>query len=116
MSCRSQEILSLKLQNDQTATIKQGDGTRLIISMSDKRAKKDKHNREKGLEKLQERVQSGKLTKSNINNRGYNKYLKLEGEIKISIDDQKFLADAAWDGIKGFPFYSHFNIETIFII
>ncbi len=97
-----EKILSFKLQNDQIATIKQEDGTRLIVAMSDKRAIKDKHNRQKGLERLQKRIQSGKLTKSCINNRGYNKYLKLEGEIKISIDDKKFLADAAWDGIKGY--------------
>ena len=96
------KILSLNLQNDQTAAIKQADGTRLIVSMSDKRAKKDKHNRVKGLERLKKHIQSGKLTKSNINNRGYNKYLRLEGEVKISIDNEKFLADAAWDGIKGY--------------
>jgi len=97
-----EKILSFHLQNSQTKTIKQDDGTRLVISMSDKRAKKDKHSREKGLTRLQKRVQSGKLTKSNINNRGYNKYLKLEGEIKITIDEEKFFADAAWDGIKGY--------------
>jgi hypothetical protein len=42
------------------------------------------------------------LTKSSINSRGYNKYLKLEGEIAISTDEKKFAADAAWDGIKGY--------------
>ena len=52
--------------------------------------------------RLQKRIQSGKLTKSSINNRGYNKYLKLEGEIKITIDEEKFFADTAWDGIKGY--------------
>jgi len=97
-----EKIISLKLQNDQVATIKQPDGTRLIVSMSDNRAKRDRYNREKGLEKLRKRIESGKLNKSNINNRGYNKYLKLEGEIKISIDEEKFIADAAWDGIKGY--------------
>jgi transposase len=97
-----EKILSFKLQNDQTAAIKRADGTRLIVSMSDKRAKRDMHNREKGLERLKKRMQSGKLTKSSINNRGYNKYLKLEGEIQISIDEEKFFADAAWDGIKGY--------------
>ena len=97
-----EKILSFKLKNDQSAAIKQTDGTRLIVSMSDQRAKKDKHNREKGLERLKKRIQSGKLTKSSINNRGYNKYLKIEGEVKISIDDEKFLADAVWDGIKGY--------------
>jgi len=51
---------------------------------------------------LKKKVKSGKLTKSNINNRGYNKYLKIEGKARVSIDEQKFLADAAWDGIKGY--------------
>jgi len=97
-----EKILSFQLQNDEVKTIKQSDGTRLVVSMSDKRAKKDSYNRRKGLERLQKRIQSGKLTKSNINNRGYNKYLKLEGEIKISINEEKFFADAAWDGIKGY--------------
>jgi hypothetical protein len=70
--------------------------------MSDKRAKNDKHNREKELARLQKRIKSGKLTKSSINNRSYNKYLKLEGEIKIMSDKKKIVADAAWDGIKGY--------------
>jgi transposase len=97
-----EKILSFNLQNNETKIIKQDDGTQLVVSMSEKRAKKDKHNREKGLARLQKRVQSGKLTKSSINNRGYNKYLKLEGEIKITIDEEKFLTDAAWDGLKGY--------------
>jgi transposase len=63
---------------------------------------KDKENREKGLEKLKQKITSGKLTKQNINNKGYNKYLKLEGEATVSIDENKFLADAAWDGLKGY--------------
>jgi transposase len=96
------KILSLHLQNGESKAIKQDEGTRLVVSMSDKRAKKDRHNREKGLTRLQRRVQSGRLTKSSINSRGYNKYLKLEGEVKITIDEQKFIADAAWDGIKGY--------------
>ncbi|TCO08468.1 hypothetical protein EV194_105277 [Natronoflexus pectinivorans] len=42
------------------------------------------------------------MIKSSINNRGYNKYLKLEGEINITIDHKKFAEDAAWDGLKGY--------------
>ena len=45
---------------------------------------------------------SGRLTKQNINNRGYNKYLKMDGEVTISINMEKYEADAAWDGIKGY--------------
>ena len=96
------EILSLKLNHGESQIIKKDNKLKLIISYSDKRAKKDKHNRERGLEELEKRVKSGKLTKSNINNRGYNKYLKLTGEINVSIDNEKFKADSKWDGLKGY--------------
>ena len=108
-----EKVLSFKLQNNEAKIIKQDDGTRLVVSMTDKRAKKDKHNREKGLEKLKKRVQSGKLTKTNINNRGYNKYLKLEGEVKVSIDEDKFLTDAVWDGIKGYITNTHLSAKKV---
>jgi transposase len=97
-----QQILALNLQGGQNAVIKKGDKTRLVVSQNDKRTGKDRHNRKKGLLRLRKRIECGKLTKSNINNRGYNKYLKLEGEIKISIDEQKYALDAAWDGLKGY--------------
>ncbi|MDR0614308.1 MAG: hypothetical protein LBG45_12765 [Dysgonamonadaceae bacterium] len=57
-----------------------------IVIASKTGQKKDRHNREKGLKRIEKRIKSGKLTKENINNRGYNKYLKLEGEINVSID------------------------------
>ena len=47
-------------------------------------------------------MKSGKLTKEHINNRGYNKYLKLSGKVDISIDYQKYEADSVWDGLKGY--------------
>jgi len=95
------EILSLNLESGGSALVNRGD-LRLIISYSDGRAKKDYENRRKGLLKLEKRIKTGKLTKSNINNRGYNKYLKLEGEIEIALDHQKFEDDRAWDGLKGY--------------
>jgi len=52
------------------------------------------------LRKLEKQVRTGKLTKSSINNRGYNKYLKLEGEINVKIDLEKFNQDAQRDGLK----------------
>lgn len=97
-----QKILSLSLDDKTSAVIKKEDSTRLIVGYTDQRAKKDKYNRERGLAKLEQRVKSGKMTKSSINNRGYNKYLKLEGEINIAIDHEKFAKDATWDGLKGY--------------
>ena len=51
---------------------------------------------------MEKNITKGKLTKQHINNRGYNKYLKLEGDVKISIDKEKYKADAKWDGLKGY--------------
>ncbi len=52
---------------------------RLIVSYSDQRAKKDRHNRQRGLQRLHKRIGSGRMTKEQLNNRGYNKFLKLTG-------------------------------------
>jgi transposase len=97
-----QKILALDLKDGGVSVIKKDEKTRLVLSKTDKRAAKDAHNRKRGLQRLQKQVNSGKLTKASVNNKGYNKYLKMEGEITISIDMGKFYADAAWDGIKGY--------------
>lgn len=78
------------------------ENTNLIISYAVSRAEKDAFNRKRGLEKLQKQITSGKLTKSSINNRGYNKYLKMEGTVNITIDIDKYESDACWDGLKGY--------------
>ncbi len=97
-----QEILKEKLEDGQFKSIKKGDNLRLILSYSKARAGKDAQNRRKGLKRLEKRIKSGKLTKSNINNRGYNKYLKLVGEVSITIDYEKYQEDVKWDGLKGY--------------
>jgi hypothetical protein len=66
------------------------------------RATKDACNRKRGLTRLEKRIKAGRLTKSNINNRGYNKYLRLTGEKSIDIDYEKYNQDQVWDGLKGY--------------
>lgn len=83
-------------------SIPKSNNTRLVIHYSMKRASKDEYNRKRGLKRLEKRVKSGRLTKSNINNRGYNKYLKLEGDISINVDYERFEQDKIWDGLKGY--------------
>ena len=95
------KILNLKVKEGKPREIAFPNG-RLIISYSSKRAHNDKKNRKKGLKRLEKRVNSGKLSKKHINNRGYNKYLKLTGDINISIDYEKFENDGVWDGLKGY--------------
>jgi transposase len=97
-----EQILALGLKDGESAVIRKDKRGRLIVSMTAKRASKDAHNRERGLARLRKKMASGKLTKSNINNKGYNKYLKMEGKVSISINMEKYLADGMWDGIKGY--------------
>lgn len=96
------QIKRLNLQDGEIIKINKPDDTVLFISYSNKRANKDLSNRERGLKRLEKSLKAGRLTKSNINNRGYNKYLKMEGEIKIDIDYEKFKNDSTWDGLKGY--------------
>lgn len=96
------QILDNKPDNGESICLAKDEKTNLIVSYATSRAEKDAFNRKRGLEKLQKQIASGKLTKASINNRGYNKYLKMEGEINITIDRDKYQADAQWDGLKGY--------------
>ena len=90
------------LHDGESLVIEKDHGHRLIVSYSHKRAKKDAHNRRRGLKKLRRKVRSGRLTKEHLNNRGYNKFLRLDGEVKIEIDQRKIAEAARWDGLKGY--------------
>jgi transposase len=96
-----QKILELNVVENKPKELKCKNG-RLILSYSPKRAYKDNKNRQKGLKRLEKRLKSGKLTKEHINNRGYNKYLKLTGEINIAIDYNEYDNDRVWVGLKGY--------------
>lgn len=85
-----------------TIRLRKGKEQRIVVSYSDRRAAKDRHNRERGLARLEKNLKRGRLTKSNINNRGYNKYLRLTGEVLVEIDYDKYNADQRWDGLKGY--------------
>ena len=107
------QLLALTLEDGKSIAIQRSILQRIIISYSESRAKNDAHNREKGMERLKKQLAKGKLTKQHINNRGYNKYLKLEGEIKITFDEQKYEADAKWDGLKGYLTNTALSKETV---
>ena len=89
-------------------------GKRLVVTHSKKRAKKDKFEREKGIEKVKERLQKSSSVKSQLSNSGYKKYIELENsnstdkenskttcDISLVLNQQKIDEDALWDGLKG---------------
>lgn len=107
------KILKSIPENGKSTNIIKSDGTRLVISYSLSRASKDEHNRQRGLKRLEKQIKSGKLTKSSLNNKGYNKYLKMRGEISIEIDYSKYQSDSIWDGLKGYITNAELSNEDI---
>jgi len=97
-----QQILHKPLSDGEMLKIKKADNTRLLVTYAAARAVKDEHNRRRVLQRLEKQIKAGKLTKANINNKGYNKYLRLQGDITIEIDYEKFHTDKNWDGLKGY--------------
>ncbi len=96
------KITSLKYRDGQSISIRKNDSIRLIVNYSTKRSKKDAHTRKKGLQRLEKNLKTGKLTKQQVNNRGYNKYLKIKNEILAEIDYKAFKEDNKWNGLKGY--------------
>ena len=94
-------VLKLALKDGEMLSLTIKD-RRHVISMSAKRAKKDARDREKGVKRLEKRFANGKITKASVNNRGYNRFLTLQGETTVAIDQNKIAEDARLDGLKGY--------------
>lgn len=107
-----QAVLKLGLKDRwlKSTTIK---GRRYVISRSDDRAKKDAKDREKGIKRLEKRFAGGKITKASVNNRGYNRFLTLQGETTVTIDLNKIAEDARLDGLKGYVTNSKIRNKTV---
>jgi transposase len=74
---------------------------RLIVTHSTKRAEKDRRDREKSVEKLKQKLEKSKKPESLISNYGYKKYLILDGDVRVMINEEKLEREALWDGLHG---------------
>ena len=86
---------------------------RLIVGYSAKRAAKEAHNREQGVEKLRKRYATGSLTKDKLNKHGYNKFLEISKDVQVVINQDKIDLDARWDGLKGYRTNTNLSVQTI---
>jgi transposase len=107
------KIFEQEWNNGQMISIKKEGNQQIVVSYTDKRATKDKYNRKRGLTRLEKSIKKGNLTKSNINNRGYNKYLRIIGDVKIEINYNKFDKDSEWDGLKGYVTNTNLKPEQV---
>jgi transposase len=76
-------------------------GRRLIVTYDSQRAKKDQGDRERIIQKIKKKIGNGKTLKRLVSNRGYQKFLKAEGEGTLAVDDEKIAQEACWDGLHG---------------
>jgi transposase len=106
-------ILEQEKKNIGYCEYKRGEGERLILSYSDARAKKDAYNRERGVERLRNAYKSGKLTKQQVNKRGYNKFLEISKDVQVVISQEKIAEDSCWDGLKGYITNTTLDAATV---
>jgi len=76
-------------------------GKKLVVSYSQRRARKDSLDRKKAVEKLKAKLEKSSSVKANISNNSYRKYLKVNGKSSLTLDEDKIEADSIWDGLHG---------------
>jgi len=74
---------------------------RLLVNYTEKRARKDAHDRQKALVKMQKKIAKSKNPESFISNTSYRKYLKIEKQQSVKIDEEKIRYAEQWDGLHG---------------
>lgn len=75
--------------------------------------KKDAYNRKRGVARLKQAYKSGRITKQQVNRRGYNKFLEISKDIEVCISEQKIAEDSKWDGLKGCITNTDLNAERV---
>ncbi|OXU13933.1 IS1634 family transposase [Sedimentisphaera salicampi] len=78
-----------------------GKNRRLIVTYSDKLAKKNKHDRDEAIRKLREKLEKSSNPKSLISNYGYKKFMRVTGEVNCEINEEKYAQAAKFDGLHG---------------
>jgi len=70
---------------------------RYIVCLNEEERRKDAHDREAILAHLQEQLRCG--DKSLVGNKGYRRYLRVEGSGHFVIDEKQVKAEERYDGI-----------------
>lgn len=87
-------------------------GRRIICTYSEKRAKKDRLEREKLIEKAEKLLENPSQLKQ-AKRRGAGRFIKQESQEKYSIDLDKIKADEKWDGYKALSTTTNLKPEEV---
>ena len=58
-------------------------------------------------------LKTGRITKSQVNKRGYNKFLEISKDIEVVISEEKIAEDCKWDGLKGYITNTDLDAERV---
>jgi transposase len=106
-------VLSLEKKDNACYEYNRDNDEKLIVSYSEKRARKDTYNRNRGVERLRKAYKSGHITKQQVNRRGYNKFLEISKDVEVVISEAKIAEDSAWDGLKGYITNTNLEAEKV---
>jgi transposase len=84
---------------------------RYIVCLNEEERRKDAHDREAIVAHLKEQLHSG--DKSLVGNKGYRRYLKVEGSGHFVIDEKQVKAEERYDGIWVLRTNTVYNAETV---
>ena len=74
---------------------------RLVVSYAPVRAEKDRRDRDQAIGKLRKKLSKSQNPKDLLNNYGYKKYLQVEGETTLRVNQDKVSEAQRWDGLHG---------------
>jgi len=83
---------------------------RYIVCLNEEERRKDAHDRQAILAHLREQLRRG--DKSLVGNKGYRRYLKVEGHGHFTIDEKQVKAEQRYDGLWVLRTNSDYNTET----
>src|SRR5271154_5153519 len=84
---------------------------RYIVCLNEEERRKDAHDREAIVAPLKEQLRRG--DKSLVGNKGYRRFLKVQGKDHFALDEKRIKAEARYDGIWVLRTNTDYNAETV---
>jgi hypothetical protein len=84
---------------------------RYVVCLNEEERRKDAHDREAIVAHLRQQLRQG--DKSLVGNKGYRRYLKVEGEGHFQIDEDQIKAEARYDGLWVLRTNTAYEAETV---
>ena len=84
---------------------------RYVVCLNEEERRKDAHDREAIVAHLKEQLRQG--DKSLVGNKGYRRYLKVQGDDHFAIDEKQIKIEARYDGLWVLRTNTVYNAETV---